>query len=300
MRTLDQIAYHVELLLPYIGDQPLGDVCNDSLESFRLDRAEDGVKNVTINRSLEVVGTVLNRAFRVWRDNRKPWLAAPPLIELLDEDAQARKPYPISWAEQATLFPRLPSHLADMAEFAVNTGARDENVCGLRWQWEEAVPELKRSVFVIPPEQFKTKREHVLILNDTAWNIVERQRGKHDEFVFVYRRERVKNFDEPPVMKYDRIGTMNNSGWQQARKAVGLSHVRIHDLRHTFGHRLRDAGVSEEDRALLLGHSITGMPQHYADATVAALVASANRVNQTRDRATLLRVANGNRPVSPS
>jgi hypothetical protein len=31
-------------------------------------------------------------------------------------------------------------------------------------------------------------------------------------------------------------------------------------LRHTFGQRLRDAGVNEEDRALLLRHSINGMP----------------------------------------
>ena len=38
---------------------------------------------------------------------------------------------------------------------------------------------------------------------------------------------------------------------------------------HTFGQRLRDAGVSEEDRALLLGHAIAGMPQHYAAATIA-------------------------------
>jgi integrase len=109
----------------------------------------------------------------------------------------------------------------------------------------------------------------------------------------VYRRERVKNLDEPPAMEYHRIGTMNNNGGQLSRKAVGLPQVRIHDLRHTFGQWLRDAGVSEEDRTLLLGHAIDGMPQHYATATVARLVETANRVTQTRDRTTLLRVVNG-------
>ena len=53
---------------------------------------------------------------------------------------------------------RLPGHLQAMVEFAVNTGARDANVCGLRWAWEVPVPELKRSVFVIPPEFFKVNR----------------------------------------------------------------------------------------------------------------------------------------------
>ncbi|MEO7393112.1 MAG: hypothetical protein ABIU58_13125, partial [Ramlibacter sp.] len=57
--------------------------------------------------------------------------------------------------------------------------------------------------------------------------------------------------------------------------------------------RLRDAGVHEEDRALLLGHAIEGMPQHYATATVARLVEAANKVQHTVDRTTLLRVVDG-------
>ena len=46
-------------------------------------------------------------------------------------------------------------------------------------------------------------------------------------------------------------------------------------------------GVSEEDRALLLGHAIEGMPRNYATATVARLVEAANSVAHTRDRTTL-------------
>lgn len=293
VRTLDLIGYHVKLLLPYIGGQPLAEICNDSLEDFKADRQDEGVKNATINRSLEVVRTTLNRAARVWRDGGKPWLSAPPLIEMLDENAQKRPACPISWAEQAMLLPKLPAHLADMVEFAVNTGARDENVCGLRWEWEVRVPELQRSVFVIPPEFYKTNRTHVLVLNDTAWRIVERQRGKHETFVFVYRRERVKNLDMEPAMEYHRVGTMNNTAWQSARKVAGLEKVRIHDLRHTYGQRLRDAGVSAEDRALLLGHATDDMPSHYAVAVVENLVTAANSVARTRDRTTLLKVVNG-------
>lgn len=293
VRTLDLIGYHVRILLPYIGSMPIGEVCNESLEAFREDRADDGAKNATINRSLEVVRTVMNRAARVWRDSGKPWLSTAPLIEMLDEAQQRRPPYPLSWAEQAKLIPALATHLQRPVLFAINTGARDDNVCGLRWEWEVPVQELGRSVFVIPAAEFKGKRDHVLILNDVAWSIVEACRGQHSEFVFVYRRERVKNFDLEPAMAYHRIGTMNNTAWQKARDTVGLSKVRVHDLRHTFGQRLRDAGVIDEDRALLLGHAIEGMPQHYATATVARLVDAANKVQLTVDRTTLLRVVNG-------
>jgi len=80
---------------------------------------------------------------------------------------------------------------------------------------------------------------------------------------------------------------------QLAAKAANLERFRVHDLRHTFGMRLRKAGVSEEDRAILLGHALEGMPQHYATATIARLVEAANKVRETRDRTTLLRVVNG-------
>lgn len=301
VRSLDTISGHVLLLNRWVGDLPLGQVCNDSFRQFKADRlagrTRDGkparkVKPSTVNRSLEVARTVLNRAARVWRTNGRPWLGAAPLIEMLDEELTRRKPRPLSWAQQADLLPRLPGHLERMALFSMNTGARDENVCGLRWEWEVKVPEVGRSVFVVPASEFKSKRAHVLILNDVAWRIVEGERGKHAEYVFVYRRERVKNLDIEPAMKYRRIDTMNNTAFQTAREAAGLQ-VRVHDFRHTFGQRLRDAGVSEEDRALLLGHAVEGMAQHYATATIARLVEQANRVSETRDRTTLLRVVNG-------
>src|ERR1700730_7568289 len=85
-------------------------------------------------------------------------------------------PYPITWDEQDRLFSKLPSRLARMVLFAVNTGLRESNVWGLEWSWEVPVPEVGRSVFVIPREAFKTNRPHVAILNDIAWSIIEAQR----------------------------------------------------------------------------------------------------------------------------
>jgi hypothetical protein len=41
---------------------------------------------------------------------------------------------------------------------------------------------------------------------------------------------------------------MNNIAWQSARKRAGLPAVRVHGLKHTFGRRLRAAGVSFEGR----------------------------------------------------
>ena len=140
-------------------------------------RLAAGASSTTINRSLEVVRTILNRAARSYRDpDGRPWPEGlPPLITMLPENP--RSPYPITWQEQDAIFGRLPAHLSRMALFAINTGLRESNVCGLQWRWEVPVPEVGRGVFVIPPEAFKTKRLHVAILDDVAWSIIETQRG---------------------------------------------------------------------------------------------------------------------------
>jgi hypothetical protein len=104
-----------------------------------------------------VARTILNRAARVWRTNGRPWLGTSPLIEMLNTSTASRRPRPITWREQHELLKDLPGHLERMRLLALNTGARDENVCGLRWDWEVKVQDAGRSVFVVPAAAFKGK-----------------------------------------------------------------------------------------------------------------------------------------------
>ena len=72
-----------------------------------------------------------------------------------------------------------------MSLFDVNTGLRDQELCGLEWAWEQRVPELdtptiRRSVFLLPGSVTKNGRPRLAILNDVAQSIVESQRGEHD------------------------------------------------------------------------------------------------------------------------
>src|SRR6202007_2400042 len=43
--------------------------------------------------------------------------------------------------------------------------------------------------------------------------------------------------------------------WKTALNNAGIRHVRFHDLRHTFNTRLMEAGVLQEMRLALMGHS---------------------------------------------
>lgn len=278
-RSIDIIKWHVQLLIAQIGDLEPHRVHDETLEPFVTSRLASGTGPTTINRTLEVARTILIRAARAYRDDDgKPWLdGVPPMITMLPESP--RSPCPITWDEQDRLLRRLPVHLAIMTLFAVNTGLRDSNLCGLQWTRKLPVPEIGRSVFVIPPEAFKSRRPHVVILNDAAWSIVQAQRGKHPIWVFPYKGNAVR--------------TINNTAWQKARRAIGLPRVRVHDLRHTFGARLRATGVSHEDRAAPLGHAYHTMPTLYASPDICRLMGLANRVLERINTVTIVRVANG-------
>lgn len=66
--------------------------------------------------------------------------------------------------------------------------------------------------------------------------------------------------------------------WLRARTRAGLPQVRVHDLKHTFGRRLRAAGVSFEDRQDLLGHRSGRITTHYSAAELSRLIEAAERV----------------------
>jgi integrase len=281
-RSVDATAWHIRLLISYVGALDVRQIHDGTLERFVAHRLLQGVTATTVNRSLEVVRTILNRAARAFRDDGgRPLLeTVPPLITMLPETP--RPPYPITWDEHDRLFAKLPARLGRMALFAVNTGLRESNVCGLEWAWEVVVPEVGRNVFVIPPEAFKSKRPHVVVLNDTAWSILQAQRHLDPIWVFPYRG--------------GRVSTMNNTAWQRARREVALPSVRIHDLRHTFGCRLRAAGVTAEDREALLGHANHSRAGHYASADVGRLLKQANLILNREGTCTVLRIANGRDP----
>jgi integrase len=62
--------------------------------------------------------------------------------------------------------------------------------------------------------------------------------------------------------------------------------VRVHDLKHTFGRRLRAAGVSFEDRQDLLGHKSRRITTHYSEVELVNLIAAAEKACETKSRKT--------------
>jgi integrase len=290
---------------PFIGDKWLDSVHGETFKPYIEARRTTGASSKrgrrkckplsvsTLNRNIGVARRVLRLAATVWReaDSNLTWLAAAPLLQL-ESDPTARKAYPLDWEEQQLLFSELAPHLQRMALFDVNTGLRDQELCNLQWSWEQRVPELdtpeiKRSVFVLPSTRVKNRQARAVILNDVAQSVLEEVRGEHPVYVFTWENRKGQR---------NRVGHFRNSGWIQARRRAaaryaaelgkeapaGFKNVRVHDLRHTFGRRLRAAGVSFEDRQDLLGHRSTRVTTDYSAAELRNLLNAANRLKKSR------------------
>lgn len=302
-------ALCLQQLDPYIGDLPLTHIDDQALEQFIEDRQSEQVlpggkvkapvSNRTVNIAIERVIRVLSLCARKWRDEeRRPWLDSVPMLAKLEEKRSSRKPYPMSWEEQSILFGELPAHLQTMALFKVNTGCREQEVCKLRWDWEISVPELGTSVFLIPADfggrhensGVKNRDERLVVLNSVAKSIIERQRGISREWVFPYNGTAMHR--------------MNDSAWKKARVRAaklwqennlrpahpGYASFRVHDLKHTFGRRLRAADVTEEDRKALLGHKNGSITSHYSGAELGHLIEAANMVSASDSRGPVLTI----------
>ena len=302
-------ALHIEQLDPYIGDLPITHIDDGTLAKFIKDRQtpgktstgkeKPGVSNRTVNIALQRVVRILNLCHRKWRDaEKRPWLESVPMIRMLDEKVSSRKPYPLSWEEQSVLFAELPAHLQRMALFKVNTGCREQEVCKLRWDWEIYVPELETSVFLIPASfggrnassGVKNGEDRLVVLNGVAKSVIDKQRGQSKEWVFPY--------DDTAMHR------MNDSAWKKARVRAGkiwqekylrpalpgFVSIRVHDLKHTFGRRLRAAAVTLEDRKALLGHKNGSITSHYSTAELGQLIEAANKASTTDSRGPALTI----------
>lgn len=257
---LGVLENHSELFGIYIDE-----INNDSLREFIANRKVEGKANGTINHGIALVKLILKQATRWTDEHNLTWLDRTPDIDLLPNRAEnKRQPYPLNWSEQERLFAELPEHLRRMALFAVNTGCRDAEICNLRWEWEHRIEQLNVSIFVVPPEIVKNGIEHLVVLNSIAMDIVEQCRGNNPTHVFSYRGEPIKR--------------MLNSAWMRARLKADLPMVRVHDLKHTFGSRLKNEGVNHEVRQELLGHKTGSITEHYSRSGFQLLLEAAEKV----------------------
>ena len=276
-------VHHCDVLLKHLKGTPLHEIHSscDGVKSMIDDCLDRGNSNSTINKHLSVLIHILGMASREWRDdNGQSWLGETPKIKLLEKTNVDG--HPLTKGQEKELFSNLlGKDLIEPCSFILQTGLRSSTVYNLRWENEVTIPELGLSVFDLPKgfPGLKNNRPHRVVLNTVAKDIIDRQRGLHEEFVFTYDTLRVGLQKERRPYK-----PLHTSLWKQAVERAGLrdirgegKHFRVHDLRHSFAARLRAMGVSREDRKDLLGHTSSDVTTHYSSAETSKLLEAAEK-----------------------
>jgi integrase len=161
-----------------------------------------------------------------------------------------------------------PAHHPCITGAGQGREAREAEVCGLRWEWERKIDGAP-SVFVLPPDCHKGgdyENYRLVVLNSVARAIVEARRDKHATHIFSSPRTK------QPMTE------INKNAYTRARREAGLQQCRLHDLKHTFGARLKAAGIAHELRQVLLGHKNESVTTHYSRARIDELQEAVEKV----------------------
>jgi len=220
----------LKLLLPYWSDTPIGQIHKSMAADYRRRRhREKAVTDTTINRDLEALRHIL-----FWAVD-EGFLAANPLsrMRLVPE---RRKPRSVLALEEETqLLAAAAPHLRPIIVTALDTGMRRGELLNQRW---EHVDFDRKLLFV---SRSKTAggegREIPFTHRVNELLLAER---KEEGLLFTYKGEPIRAV---------------KTAWKAAMRRAGIRYRRFHDLRHTFNTRLMEAGVMQEVRKALMGHS---------------------------------------------
>lgn len=266
------------VLLDVLGPDTYLDEINDP-EVDKVTASMVGkVSNATINRRLDHLQAVMNKA-------RKKWGVRVSDVEirrhmLLIPEARTRW---ISPEDADRLIECAVEHLKAPIRFALLTGARLANIIGLKWEDVSLQP--PRPILRLRGVKSKLPggKTIELPIGDMLFSLLVEQGPRKSGYVFLRRFKPDKKTGKvrppEPIKKFRRsFGT--------ACKAAGIENFRFHDLRHTAASWMIQNKVPLDVVQSVLGHSHISMTQKYAHRDVTAKADALNSLSASHIRHT--------------
>jgi integrase len=149
--------------------------------------------------------------------------------------------------EIARLMEAQTPDLKDVMAFSFATGFRQANA--LRLRWDEV--DLVNKQIVISGDKMKNKRNFGVPIPEAAVEIIKRQIGKHDEYVFTSKRGKPRK-------------CISSDTWKAVKQKAGIEDFRWHDIRHTWASTLAQSGVPDSALMALGSWETPSMVRKYA------------------------------------
>ena len=247
-------------LSPTFGARELADIQRHEVEDWLHGLSSGGLAPATCNRILAVFKTICSLAVMrgLLLTGQSPCAGVSPF------KIHAQRERYLSRDEAQRLMRALEK--SDRPEaFAIRllllTGARKSEV--LKARWEHVRLDLR---LLIVPLSKSGKPRHIPLSDEaiTVIRSIPRQHG--NPWLFP---------GHAPGKPLSDLYLF----WNSLRRSLGLTSVRIHDLRHTFASFLVNAGHSLYEVQKLLGHSDPRTTMRYAHLEQASLVAVAETVS---------------------
>ena len=223
--------YHLKFLLPYFSEVPVVRLTKSLADEFRKYRqaGNKSIKDATINRDLSALRHIL-----YWGVDEQ-LLAANPLARMRMARERRTRRQVLSVAEEQPLLGSAKGHLYAMVVVALDTGMRRGEITSQLW---EDIDFSQKVLFVTHSKTPEGESREVPLTERLHDYLAKNRKPKG----------LVITFRGGPVRIVKRT-------WATALKNAGLRSIRFHDLRHTFNTRLMEAGVLQEIRMALMGHS---------------------------------------------
>ncbi|CAM2189990.1 single-strand DNA-binding protein [Paraburkholderia sacchari] len=210
------LVLHVRHFREHFGGRRLDSLTRDEIfaalptQNRKATRESRPVSSATKNLYLGTMRVILNTAVRDWE-----WLDKAPTLP--NKPVANRRVRWITRIEAQRLLEAIRADwMRDVAILGFATGLRQANILGLEWSQVDLV---NRRAW-IHPDQAKARKPIGVPLNAEAVEVIRRQLGKHQTYVFTRKGK--------PVLKWD-IGQ-----WDAAVARAGIEHFRFHDVRHTW------------------------------------------------------------------
>ncbi len=255
-------------VLPAFGSYRMNRVTRSDVVAFHHSLLDKGYAAGTCNRVLILLKFVYNCAIRwdVLAPTGNPCVGVDAF-----EDHGARERY-LSQQEVGQLFDELDTNrnvqVGQVIRLLLYTGARKREVLDAKWDdidWS-------RRLLMIPAARSKSKKVHYIPLSDAAVELLQAL-PRQEDIPWVFFNPKTK---KPPVSIF--------YAWDSIRKKVGLSEVRLHDLRHSYASFLVNAGRSLYEVQKLLGHHDPKVTMRYAHLSPQAMQEAVNVVGNVVGR----------------
>ena len=224
--------HHIErlkILLPYWSETPIGRITKAQAREYRKHRrAEKPISDTTVNRDLEVLRHLLFWAVE------EGLLTANPLGGMRMVRERRKPRIVVSLEEEDKLLAAAAPHLRSIIIIALDSGMRRGEILG---QLSEHVDFTRRVLYVTKSKTAGGEGREIP-LTDRLFHLLRENQQPGLLCTFKGR----------PI---HRIKT----AWKATIRRAGIRYFRFHDLRHTFNTRLMEAGVMQEIRKSLMGHS---------------------------------------------